>query len=240
MKRHILIIALIFLSSCAPNFTHIKRGETEYMLEKEIRGDVVIKYLLYLPDNYETSETDWPMILFLHGAGERGANLKKVKLHGPPKRIEEGKKIPFIIVAPQCPSNQRWSVSNLDKLLGVITENYRVDENRIYLTGLSMGGYGTWDLAMEYPNRFAAIAPICGAGDTSRAHVLKDMPIWVFHGAKDDIVPLQKSQDMVDALKTVGSDVKFTIYRTAGHDSWTRTYKSSALYKWFLEHSLNK
>ena len=206
------------------------------MLEKEIRGKAKIKYLLYLPENYKKFETEWPMILFLHGAGERGENLQKVKLHGPLKLIESGEQFPFIIVAPQCPEDQWWSLDNLDDLLNNITENYNIDENRICVTGLSMGGYGTWALAIKYPSRFAALAPICGGGEPPKVHVLKDVPIWVFHGAKDEVVPIQKSQEMVDALNSIDANVKFTIYPEAGHDSWTETYANPALYEWFLQY----
>jgi len=122
-------------------------------------------------------------------------------------------------------------------LLKDVSKKYRIDENRIYVTGLSMGGYGTWDLAIKYPNRFAAIAPVCGGGDPTKASVLKDLPIWVFHGAKDEVVTLDKSQVMVDAIEKTGGSVKFTIYPEANHDSWTETYNNPELYEWFLAQS---
>jgi hypothetical protein len=106
----------------------------------------------------------------------------------------------------------------------------------MYLTGLSMGGFGTWEYAVNYPDRFAAIAPICGGGNPERAWAIRNLPIWVFHGAKDQAVPIKQSEDMVNALKKVGNDVKFTVYPEAGHDSWTETYNNPALYEWFLKH----
>jgi predicted peptidase len=117
-----------------------------------------------------------------------------------------------------------------------VLADYRVDPDRIYLTGLSMGGSGTWTLAGEYPEYFAAIVPICGSGDPQDAKRLKELPIWVFHGAKDEAVPLSRSEEMVKALKEEGAEVKFTIYPEAGHDSWTETYNNPELYQWLLKH----
>ena len=179
-------------------------------------------------------------MMFLHGAGERGDDLNLVKDHGPPKLASEGKDFPFVIISPQCPRNVSWSnkVDDLNALLDHIIANYEVDQSRVYLTGLSMGGYVTWKLASENPERFAAIAPICGGGERRSARRrLKNMPIWVFHGAKDDVVPLENSEEMVEALKKAGNDnVKFTVYPDADHDSWTETYNNPRLYEWFLEH----
>jgi predicted peptidase len=115
-----------------------------------------------------------------------------------------------------------------------------IDKNRVYLTGLSMGGFGTYDLAMEAPNRFAALAPICGGGDTAKVDRIKDIPIWVFHGAKDMSVPIARSEEMVGALKNVEADVQYTVYPELGHDSWTVTYANPELYKWFLLHNLSE
>jgi len=174
--------------------------------------------------------------------------LKKVKVHGPPK-IAEKKNFPFILVSPQCPEDKWWpnEVDMLTNLLDDIISRYDVDEERIYLTGLSMGGYGAWRLVTEEPERFAAVAPICGGGIPALAEKFKDVPVWAFHGAKDDIVPLERSQVMVDALKAVGSDVKFTVYpeglESAAedvplHDVWTEVYFHENLYDWFLQHKL--
>jgi hypothetical protein len=193
-------------------------------------------YLLFLPQDYKNdSQKKWPMIMFLHGSGERGTVLDSVKKHGPPKIVEQRKDFPFIVVSPQCPPNEGWSVVTLNKLLDEVIAQNRVDTERIYLTGLSMGGFGTWEYAMAYPNRFAAIAPICGGGAPEKAWALRNMPIWVFHGAKDQTVPVKLSEDMVSALKKVGNDVKFTVYPEAGHDSWTDTYNNPELYAWFLK-----
>ena len=198
-------------------------------------------YLTYLPDNYQEFKNDWPLILFLHGAGERGDEIKKVEANGLPMLIaKKDKKFPFVIVAPQCPENDWWSsetqINLLNNLLDDIVAKYKIDKDRIYLTGLSMGGFGTWQLACDYPDRFAAIAPICGKGSPEKAEKIKNIPIWVFHGQKDTIVPFKNSEEMVEALEKVGGNVKFTVYPEAGHDSWTETYNNPELYKWFLKH----
>lgn len=194
-------------------------------------------YLLFLPKQYET-RGKWPLILFLHGSGERGSNLNDVKRHGVAKIVENKPEFPFIVVSPQCPRGQRWSVPLLITLLDEAIAAYNVNLERIYLTGLSMGGYGTWRLAAAQPDRFAAIAPVCGRANPEEAYKLKNLPIWVFHGAMDSVVPFSESEKMVTALKAGGGNVKFTVYPDIDHDSWTETYNNPALYDWFLQHHL--
>lgn len=215
-------------------------GQTAHKFKQTITKTVRLNYLLYLPKDYSNSKKDQPLILFLHGAGERGDDLELVKIHGIPKIVEKQKDFPFIAISPQCPEENWWPnpwlIESLSALLDEIISKYRVNENRIYLTGLSMGGFGTWHLAETYPDRFAAIAPICGGGMPWMAPRIKDVPVWVFHGAKDEVVPIEKSKEMVEALKKCGGNVKFSIYPEAGHDSWTETYDNPKLYEWFLEH----
>ena len=193
-----------------------------------------LKYLLYLPKEYEKEEA-WPLVLFLHGSGERGDNLELVKKHGPPKLVAEGKEFPFVLVSPQCPAFQDWQPVELSALLDEIVEKQKIDKDRIYVTGLSMGGYGTWALATEFPERFAAIAPMCGGGEPEAAKLLAGLPAWVFHGAKDQNVSLAGAADMVSALKRAGDVVKFTIDPDAAHDCWTKAYDDPKLYEWLLE-----
>ncbi len=195
-----------------------------------------LDYLLFLPAAYEQAETH-PMIVFLHGAGERGSNLDKVKRHGPPKLVEEKEDFGFIVLSPQCHSGQRWNSADLFELIQHIKQHYKVDPERVYLTGLSMGGYGTWDLAVSQPYEFAAIAPICGGGNPRFASRIKHIPTWVFHGAKDTVVPMSQSEGMVQAMEAAGGTPKFTIYPNAGHDSWTKSYANPELYRWFLQHT---
>ncbi|HPD14850.1 MAG TPA: prolyl oligopeptidase family serine peptidase [Planctomycetota bacterium] len=197
---------------------------------------VACRYLLYLPKGYERGRRRWPLLLFLHGAGERGRDLELVKKHGPPRRLAEGHDLPFIVVSPQCPGGRWWSDDVLAALLDDVIAHHRVDERRVYLTGLSMGGYGAWSLACEHPERFAAIAPVCGGGNRLLAHKLKDVPVWAFHGAHDDVVPLAESEKMVKAVQAAGGKAKLTVYPHAGHDAWTATYANPDLYTWLLRH----
>jgi len=190
--------------------------------------------LLYLPKDYDERES-WPLLLFLHGAGERGDDLQLVKKHGLPQLIEAGQQFPFIVVSPQCPKHQWWRPFELAALLDVIVATYKVDEDRIYVTGMSMGGFGAWSLAAYTPWRFAAVVPICGGGSVLQAKRMAHIPTWVFHGAEDPNVPLGRSQKMVGALKGNGDNVRFTIYPKTGHDSWTETYATPQLYEWLLQ-----
>jgi len=195
-------------------------------------------YLLSLPEGYkEDTAKRWPLLIFLHGSGESGTDLEKVKSHGPPKLIEQGKKFPFIVVSPQADRAFGWEPAVLYHLLLFIKQKFRADNSRIYLTGLSMGGYGTWNFAIEHREEFAAIAPICGGGDSSRVWRLRGTPVWCFHGAKDNSVPHTESYNMINALKKYNpAEVKLTVYPDAGHDSWTETYNNDSLYTWFLSH----
>ncbi|MCU0514414.1 MAG: alpha/beta fold hydrolase [Anaerolineae bacterium] len=206
-----------------------------------------LDYLLSLPPDYAADDTRrFPLLFFLHGAGERSqhpAGLDAVKLHGVPKRVARQHRLPFIVAAPQCPADTWWPdhVPALVGLLDHLCAAYRVDERRQYLTGLSMGGFGTWHLAALYPQRFAAAVPICGGLPwyvdlESAAQRLRHLPLWVFHGARDDIVHIDESRRVVQALKAAGSSVKFTTYHDAGHDAWTTTYAGTKLYDWFLKH----
>lgn len=211
-------------------------GQAQVAETAEFSIPVRMKYLVSLPDEYE-SKKKWPLVLFLHGAGERGTNIDKVKVHGPPKLIEAGKKFPFVTISPQCPGGRWWDTTELMGLLDHVQQKYRIDKDRIYVTGLSMGGFGTWSLAARAPNRFAAIAPICGGGDPMWARGIAHIPTWAFHGARDRVVPVERTKSMVDAIKTRNPGVKVTIYPDANHDSWTATYENPKFYEWLLSHS---
>ena len=212
----------------------VNSNQLEKLFEKEITVTAKYHYLLSLPAGYEDSDRRWPLMLFLHGSGESGESLAKVKANGPPKLIAGNERaFPCIVVSPQSPG-RGWNPDYLAALLDDICATYRVDPDRVYLTGLSMGGYGTWMLAATHPDRFAAIVPICGGGNPADADKLKGLPIWAFHGADDKTVKLENSEKMVDALKAVGSDVKFTVYPGVGHDSWTETYANPELYDWLF------
>ena len=230
------LTALFFANTAhseAPESPQLDSPQQPKQFEKAIVSNVQLKYLLFLPEGYEPGGKQWPLILFLHGAGESGDDLNVVKKHGPPKIVEAKRDFPFIVVSPQS-ARRGWSPDALAALLDEIIVNYQVDRDRVYLTGLSMGGYGTWALAAAHPEKFAAIVPICGGGSPEDAAKLKDLPIWIFHGAKDNAVPLARSEEMVKAIEAAGGKVKFTVYPEAGHDSWTESYDNPALYDWLL------
>ena len=231
-----LVVRVLFGLVVFALANRLEAGETVHQEACELNraATVTMKYLLYLPKDYERKPS-WPLLLFLHGKGERGDNLELVKKHGPPKLIAAGKTLPFIVVAPQCPSSQSWESFELTALLDGIVEKYKVDQDRIYVTGLSMGGFGTWALAARTPGRFAAILPVCGGGDPSQAERIAGIPAWAFHGGKDEVVPLATSQKMIDALKKTGGNAKFTVYPKAGHDAWTETYANPQVYEWLLQ-----
>jgi predicted peptidase len=204
-----------------------------------------LDYLLYLPKDYSADPTkQWPLVLFLHGSGERGTNLMVVAKHGPPKLVAAGQQFPFILASPQCPEGQVWDDSALFGLLDRLQSQLRVDPKRVYITGLSMGGYGTWSLITKHPERFAAAAPVCGGGERirtllpSQKEALKTLPVRVFHGGKDNVVPLAESERMVEAFKAAGNaNITLTVYPEAGHDSWTATYGNPEFFEWLLKQS---
>jgi predicted peptidase len=202
--------------------------------EKEVKVKVEMDYLLYLPKGYEKGDKDWPLVLFLHGGGESGTDLEKVKVHGPPKLVAAGKEFPFILASPQS-RRFGWDPAMLHALLDEITTAYKVDKDRIYVTGMSMGGMGTWALAASKPERFAAIVPICGGGNPNEAKKLANLPIRIFQGGKDPIVRRETAEAMIKALKDAGAkDAELKVYPDAGHDSWTATYEDPKVFEWLL------
>jgi len=238
-KRIILMIILFGIAMIKISFPQIDK-QTSNFFQKKVRTTLSANYLLYLPKDYKDSMQQFPLVLFLHGIGERGTDIEKVKIHGLPKLISEGKEFPFIVVSPQCPDDMFWNTDVLTALIDQIELKYRVDKSRIYVTGLSMGGNGTWSLALAQPNRFAAIAPVCGWSHPVDFCKIVHMPIWIFHGDKDLVVPLCFSTQIVEQLKACGaSNVKFTIYPDVNHNAWTQTYNNEELYKWLLEQSLD-
>ncbi len=216
-------------------------AQTSAQFNGTVTRSVQIEYLVHIPEEAQkASDKKWPAILFLHGAGERGTNVWKVATHGPPKIVKTHPNFQFVVISPQCPPNRWWDNESLVALVEEVQKKYPIDPDRFYLTGLSMGGYGSWSLAAARPDLFAAVVPICGGGNVADANKLKELPIWVFHGVKDPVVPLKQSEDMVEALKAVGNAVKFTKYPEAQHDSWTVTYENPELYKWLLQHQRKK
>ena len=202
-------------------------------------GDV--GYLMYLPPGYnEDTNEKWPIVLFLHGRGESNGPLSLVAKWGPPRFAERGDELPYILVSPQCPREGRWSdetrQAQLVQLMDDVSQRYRVDADRVYLTGSSMGGYGSWTLATSHPRRFAAAVPICGGGNPERAGQLTRLPLWVFHGDRDTAVPFEKSTEMVEAIQQAGgTNVRFTSLEHVGHNCWSSAYAMPELYSWLLK-----
>lgn len=196
-------------------------------------------YIVRIPQNYDRpGDKHWPLILFLHGAGERGTDFGTIRNLGPLRYANEHPEFPFLLVAPLCPRLYDWDPDALNELLDHAIASYKVDTDRIYLTGFSMGGAGTWETAMEYTHRFAAIAPLCGRNIPLLQFRLWLTPTWAFHGDQDDVVPLIHTTQMTDYLVEAGNpNVKLTIYPGEGHYIWDRTYANGELYDWFLQFS---
>jgi predicted peptidase len=227
MRNKVLCAGLLMLI-CANN--PVKSQQVEKKSAQKF------KYLLYLPESYDKDKTvKWPLILFLHGGGERGNNLNTVKNVGPLRYVAKGKKLPFIIVSPQIGKGMYWGPDSLKDFLIEVIGKYKVDNDRIYLTGLSIGGKGTWETAMKYPEMFAAIAPVSGWAKPDMLWKIRNTPVWIFHGAKDPVVPVIASVVMADSLKKY-NNVKLTIYPEGIHSHWEETYNNEDLYKWFLTH----
>jgi len=241
MPKIILNFLLVSILLCC-NARAANMETKESQQKKHFKKDVVLsadlKYLLYLPKDYNSTGKPFSLIVFLHGAGERGDNLDQLKVHGIPKIAEADSNFPFVVIAPQCPAEKWWTyyIEPLKALIDDVKDEYNIDKSRVYLTGLSMGGFCTWSLAAQYPDDFAAIVPICGGGEIRLAMLKRyKMPVWAFHGAKDDVIPIARSQEMVDAIKTAGGNIKFTIYPELRHNCWDAAYGDPNLYKWFLE-----
>jgi len=235
-----------------------------YKISETLEQKETYHFLLYLPGDYYTDATrQWPLVLFLHGSGEAGKDLNLLKRLGLPRRLEQDENFPFIVVSPQIPAPPErqdpttandmeaylntwgWKshVKKLEVLLEYIQTSLRVDNQRVYLTGLSLGGFGTWAYALQYPDRFAAIAPIAGGfhfGDNelpANLCDLKDLPIWVFHGQRDLTVNYHRSQSLVEGLEACGArEVKFTLDPEGQHDVWSAAYDDPALWDWLLAH----
>lgn len=199
-----------------------------------------LRHAVYLPPEYETEpEKTFPLVIFLHGAGERGDDLAGVYRHGPLREVREGRDFPFIVIAPQIGGVKYWAcyAETLNAMLDGWLKEYRIDPSRVYLTGLSMGGTGTWMWGMMNPERFAAISPMCGTGICWCAGNLGSVPVWAFHGDLDDIVPLDESQRMEQRLRACGGDVTLTVCEGKGHDCWTEIYHGTEVYEWLLSHT---
>lgn len=220
-------------------------------------GGKVLRYRLLKPlgyDNATDKTVKYPLVLFLHGAGERGAENVRQLIHGGKVMAsdEMRKRHPAFVVAPQCPEGKKWvevdweavghvmpaepseSLHLVFELLAALEQEFAIDEARLYGVGLSMGGFGTWDILERRPGFLAAAAPICGGGDPSRASAFVETPVWVFHGSDDDAVKVERSREMVEALLAGGSRVIYTEYEGVGHNSWSQTFENRLMWDWLF------
>jgi predicted peptidase len=194
-----------------------------------------MRHWISLPPGYaDAPERRWPLIAFLHGSGERGSDLAKVKAHGLPMLLDQGASIPAIVVSPQCDDDLDWDPHLLHALLLALKARWRIDERRVTATGLSMGGGGCWDWAMAYPDDLAGIAPVCGYGRRLRLQRMRAVPVKAYHGAQDTVVPPQAQQELVGLMRAAGGQAELTLYPGVGHDAWTPAYADAALLPWLL------
>lgn len=209
-------------------------------LETSVVKPIRLRYLLYEGDGTPISDhRGVPLLIFLHGIGERGDNLELLRGYGPPMMADRGAVFPGYLLAPQCPEDEVWvsMLDELDALLAAIIRDYPIDTGRIWLTGLSSGGYGAWHWAERHPRAFAALVPICGGtipyvGFPERIRKLVDLPIWAFHGEADDDVPADLTTELIEELKKAGGNPRYTLYPGVGHDSWTQTYANDKMWEW--------
>ncbi|MBV9874733.1 MAG: prolyl oligopeptidase family serine peptidase [Verrucomicrobia bacterium] len=237
-----LLVPIVTLLHFGTSFAETIPGQHPQEFDGTVSRLVHIKYLLFIPDAYgDGAAKRWPLILYLHGGSRRGDDIEKLREpeFGLTALVEKDKSFPFIVLSPQCPEGEYWT--DTEALIGLLDEvenKYRVDPARVYLTGHSMGGFGTWYLAYKHPERFAAIAPMSAPFTvTAWASRLKDMAIWAFHGAKDNLVPIGGDEELIDALKSLGNDARFTVLPGRDHNILD-AYKNQELYAWFLQHVL--
>ncbi len=207
----------------------------------ENKSGVNLPYLVYYPTDYNP-EQKYPLVVFLHGYGERGKptgeNLELVGTVALPKVVENNPDVPFILVAPQCPDTDIWAshIETLDKFLSHVLKTENIDTKRLYLTGISMGGMGTWIWAQTHPELFSAIVPVCGIGATWMGEEIKNLPIWTFHGKDDPVIPYVITETIVNNVRANGGNIKFTLYENTNHNSWDKAYAEPTLFDWLLSH----
>lgn len=194
-----------------------------------------MRYMISLPDSY-SDDKKYPLMVALHGAGERGDDVSLVLVHGVAKYVEAGLKLDAIVIAPQCPDGMVWNALTVElkELIDFVASEYSVDADRISLTGLSMGGFGTWEMGISYPDFFCALAPVCGGGMSWRAGLIGKTPVWAFHGDCDNVVPKENSYMMVDSLKAKGGNVRLTVFHGVSHNSWESAYETTNVIEWLL------
>ncbi|MGH8253976.1 MAG: dienelactone hydrolase family protein [Steroidobacteraceae bacterium] len=224
------------LAGCAQDKWILAEGQHPQGYEARVTQVVGGKFLLFLPSGFQAhGKTRYPLLIFLHGSGEAGDDLEKVKAHGPPEFVASRPDFPFIVASPQSASDSTFDPVALNAMLDELLARLPIDKDRVYLTGLSLGGIWSYGWASRNPERFAAIAPVCGRWDPGDACKLKNMPIWAFHGALDDAVPIEGDKAMIAAINACGGNAKLSVYPDIGHNVWDAAYGEPKLYEWLLQ-----
>ena len=242
--RRQLMIAGLGLAAAAPSQAAMRmqqRAEARDIVTRQGRRQRM-RFWLALPAGHGLdAQQRWPLVFFLHGSGERGSDLQQVLVHGPAKRVAAGElQLPFVLVSPQLDEGRRWDPHELQALADLLIAELALDRERLAVTGLSLGGHGCWDWACAYPQRIAAIAPVCGYGDALKACAMRAVPVRAYHGEADDVVPLAAQQAMVDALRRCGGSAELTVYPGVGHHAWDPAYADAGLYAWLAARSLRE
>lgn len=249
LKHPTLYVILAALAILGLAVGKISSSETKRHTIQKLPAEVAAKtdnlndrFWLYLPDRYQqaSKEKPMPLIIYLHGSSRRGRDVEQVKANGLAPLMDQRDDFEFIVASPQAlskyPWQRCWQPDDLILLLDHLLANYHIDPKRVYLTGLSMGGYGTWAAIGKHAGRFAAAVPICGGGDPATAKDIGTLPVWAFHGDDDRVVSAERSKEMVEAVEAANGNAKLTLYPGVGHDSYTRTYANPELYEWLLKH----
>jgi predicted peptidase len=234
INRRLALASPLLMTACStPGPAALQEGQQRH--DFILAGPAApVRSWLYLPKGYLSGSAAWPLVIFLHGSGERGDDLERVKVHGPPKLAARGVDYPFMLVSPQLEAGARWNPTRLHELLVAVKASLRIDPIRITATGLSLGGHGVWNWAAAYPGDLAGIAPVCGYGDPAAVCRARNVPVRAYHGDADPVVPLARQQACVDALRACGGEVSFTIYPGIGHDAWNPAYEDPALVPWLM------
>lgn len=244
LSRRAMLLASLLPGACAtgpgtsplhPFATRLVEGQQAHSLQLPGRPQPLRSWL-YLPPGYHASAAQgarWPLVIFLHGSGQRGLVLSDVLVHGPPQRVAQGAAYPFILCSPQL-AQGRWDAQVLHAWLPLLKQELRVDTQRVMATGLSLGGHGVWEWAAAHPGDLAAIAPVCGFGDPAAVCQGRSVPVRAYHGEQDTVVPLARQQACVQALQACGGAAELTVYPGVGHDAWTRAYQDPGLVPWLL------
>ncbi len=234
-----IIVLLVFCFAKPPVFAQDKISNSAYsVLEKKFtKTSFGYKYLMYRPVEYSENSAPFPLMVYLHGAGIYGTDLELLKPEVPVKFMVKNGTLPFVVIAPLSRDEYFWNAGNLNAFLHEVLLRNNLDRSRVYLTGMSRGGRGTIQWAVAYPRRFAAIAPVAGGGFVKEADELVDVPVWAFHGAQDQVIPLQYTHNLMKRLHEItNTDIRYTVFQDKGHGIWHRAYSTTELYDWFLRH----